>query len=49
MNLALKFCHVMSFYALQVCFEEIYYANAKQPDKHFWERLKEKIFAFVRY
>ena len=35
------------FFALQVCFEQIYYAFAKTPDKIFWARLKEKIFAFV--
>ena len=37
----------MSFYALQVSFEQIYYAFAKKPDELFWVRLMEKIFAFV--
>ena len=37
----------MSFHALQVSFEQIYYAFAKKPDKLFWARLKEKIFAFM--
>ena len=37
----------MSFYAWQFSFEQIYYAFAKKPDKLFWERLKEKTFAFV--
>ena len=37
----------MSFHALQVSFEQIYYAFAKKPDKLFSARLKEKTFAFV--
>ena len=37
----------MSFYALQVSFQQIYYAFAKKPDKLFWTRLKEKTFAIV--
>ena len=37
----------MSFYALHVSSEQIYYAFAKKPDKLFWARLKEKTFAFV--
>ena len=37
----------MSFYALQVSFEQIYYAFAKKPDELFWARLKEKFFAIV--
>ena len=37
----------MSFHALQVWFEQIYYAFAKKPDELFWARLKEKTFAFV--
>ena len=37
----------MSFYALQVSFEQIHYAIAKKPDKLFWAGLKELIFAFV--
>ena len=37
----------MSFYALEVSFEQIFYATSKKPDKLFWARLKEKIFAFV--
>ena len=37
----------MSFDALPVSFEQIYYAFAKKPDKLFWARLKEKTFAFV--
>ena len=37
----------MCFYALQISFEQIYYAVAKKSDKIFWARLKEKIFAFV--
>ena len=43
----MKFCHVMSLYALQVSSEQIYYAFAKKPDKLFWARLKGKTFAFV--
>ena len=35
------------FYALQVSFEQIYYAFAMKPDELFWARLKEKTFAFV--
>ena len=46
-NLVSKFYHVMSFYALQVCFEQIYYAFAKKPDKLFWARLKKVTFAFA--
>ena len=37
----------MSFYALQVSFEPIYYAFAEKPDKLLWARLKEKTFTFV--
>ena len=37
----------MSFYALQVSFEQIYYAFAKKPAKLFLARLNEEIFAFV--
>ena len=37
----------MSIYALQVSFEQISYAFAKKPDKLFWARLKEKIFAIL--
>ena len=37
----------MSFYALQVSFEQIYYAFAKKPDKLFRARVEEKTFAFV--
>ena len=37
----------MSFYALKVSFEQIFYAFAKEPDKLFWARLKEKTFAFA--
>ena len=37
----------MSFYALQVSFEHIYYAFAKTPDKLFWTTLKEMTFALV--
>ena len=36
----------MSFYALQVSFEQIYYAFAEKLDKLFWTRLKEKGFVF---
>ena len=46
-SLASKFYHVLSFYALQVSFEQIYYAFAKKPNKLFWARLKEKTFAFM--
>ena len=45
----MKFCHVMSCSALQVSFEQIYYAFGKKPDKLFWARLKEKTFAFVGF
>ena len=37
----------MSFYALQVSYEQIYYAFGKKQDKLFWARLKEKLFAIV--
>ena len=37
----------MSFYALQLSFEQTYHAFAKKPDKLFWATLKEKIFAIV--
>ena len=37
----------MSFNALQVSFEQSYYAFAKKPDKFFWAGLKEKIFAIT--
>ena len=37
----------MSFHALRDSFEQIYYTFAKKPDKLFWARLKEKIYAFV--
>ena len=37
----------MSFYALQVSFEQIYYAFAKKQDKLFWTRRKEKTFVCV--
>ena len=46
-KLALKFRHVMSFHALQVSFEQIYYVFAKKPDKFFWTREKPKTFAFA--
>ena len=36
-----------SFYALRVSFEKIHKTFAKEPDKLFWTRLKEKAFAFV--
>ena len=35
----------MSFYALQVFFED-YYFFAPKPDKFFWARIKEKSFGF---
>ena len=35
----------MSFYGLQVSFEQVYYAFAKKPDKLFWARLKKVTFA----
>ena len=47
-NVALKFSHVLSFFALQVSFEHIYYAFANKPDKIFWIRLKVMIFALAR-
>ena len=37
----------MSFYGLQVSFEQVYYAFAKKPDKLFWTRLKKVNFAFA--
>ena len=46
-NPAVKFWHVMSFYALQLSFERICYVFARKSDKVFWTRLKEKTFAFV--
>ena len=46
-NLVSKIFHVISFYALQVSFEQIYYAFAEKPDKLFWARLREKTFAFA--
>ena len=47
LNLVLRFCHVMSFYALQISFEEIYYAFAERPDKLFGTRLKQNTFEFA--
>ena len=38
---------MLSFYALQLSFEQIHYAFAKKPDTLRYSRLKEKIFAFV--
>ena len=43
----LKSCHVLSFFALQVCFEKIYYTFAKEPDKLLWARLREKASPIV--
>ena len=37
----------MSYYALRVSFEKVYYTIAEEPDRFFWARLKEKTFAFV--
>ena len=37
----------MSFYGLQISFEQIYYAFAKKPDKLFWARLMKVAFAFA--
>ena len=37
----------MSFYALQVNSEQIFYAFPKKLDELFWARMKEKTFAFV--
>ena len=47
-HFVLKFCHVMSFYALHVSSEQMYYAFAEKLDEYFWARLKEKVFAFMR-
>ena len=38
----------MSFYALQVSLEKIYYTFVEEPHKRFWTRLKENAFAFVK-
>ena len=35
------------FYALQVSFEMIYYAFAKEPGEILWARLEEKFLEFV--
>ena len=43
----MKFCQVTSFNALQVSFEQIYYAFAERPDKLFWARLKKLAVAFA--
>ena len=40
--------NVLSFCALQISFEQIYYAFAGKLDKIFWARLKEKSFAIAR-
>ena len=37
----------MSFCALQVSFERIYYTFAEESGKLFWTRLKERAFALV--
>ena len=44
----LKFCHLMSFYDLQVLLENIYDAISDTPDELFWATLNEKFFEFVR-
>ena len=46
-NFVLNFCHLMSFYVLQVSFEKNYSKFAEEPDKLFRTRLQEKTFAFV--
>ena len=46
-NSILEFCHVMSSYALNFSFEQIYYAFAEEPDKLFQARLKEEAFAIA--
>ena len=42
-----KLYHAMSFYDLQVSFQQIYYAFAQKPDKLFWAGLKKVTFAFA--
>ena len=37
----------MSFYALRISFEKIYYTIPEETDKLFWARLNEKFFAYV--
>ena len=37
----------MSFYALQVSLQQIYYAFTEKPEKLFWTRPNEKPFAFA--
>ena len=37
----------MSFYALPLSFQQIYYAFAKKRHELSWARLKEKTFAFM--
>ena len=37
----------MSFYGLQVSFEQIYCAFSWKPEKLFWARLKKVTFAFA--
>ena len=37
--------HLMSLYALQFSFPEIYYTLAEEADELFWARVTEKIFA----
>ena len=46
LNFLLNFCHLMSFYALQIFFEMINCTFAKEFDKTFWVRLKEINFCF---
>ena len=35
LNVAEKYCYMMSFYALQVAFEQIYFVFAQNSDKLF--------------
>ena len=44
LNLDLKLCYMMYFYALHFSIEQIYYAFAGKSDKVFWTRQKEKNF-----
>ena len=46
-NCVFKFCHVMSFFALRVYFENNSIAFAEKPNELFSARLEGKIFAFV--
>ena len=45
---ASKVRHVLSFHAMQVAFEQVYYAFAQKPYNLLWATLKAMNFALVR-